>query len=136
MAPVGIAAAIITHGGRVLLIRRAAAEGALSWQFPAGKTEPGESVEDAAVREVLEETGVKVIATHVLGERIHPATAACVVYVACTLTGGVAHTASPREVAEARWVSPQEAEELTGGAIYEPVRRYLHQAAAGKTHPG
>jgi 8-oxo-dGTP diphosphatase len=50
MADPDIGAAVVTHGGQVLLIRRAVPEGTLSWQFPAGKIEPGESTEDAAVR--------------------------------------------------------------------------------------
>jgi 8-oxo-dGTP pyrophosphatase MutT (NUDIX family) len=53
---VPIAAAVIVVDGR--LFRRAVAEGALVWQFPAGKVEPGESAEDAAVREAGEETGL------------------------------------------------------------------------------
>jgi 8-oxo-dGTP diphosphatase len=68
-----VAAAVITSGGRVLLIRRAVAEGALSWQFPAGKTGPGESAQDTAVREAAEEAGVTVIARRMIGERVHPA---------------------------------------------------------------
>jgi 8-oxo-dGTP diphosphatase len=51
-----IAAAIIARGGSVLLVKRRASEGKLSWQFPAGAIEEGESPEDAAVREAREET--------------------------------------------------------------------------------
>jgi 8-oxo-dGTP diphosphatase len=129
----GIAAAVITYGARVLLIRRAVAEGALSWQFPAGKVLPGETAEEGAMREAAEETGVEVTVAQLLGERIHPGTGACIAYVACTVTGGTSRAASPREVAEVRWASPEEADELTGGTIYEPVRRYLREAtgAAG-----
>jgi 8-oxo-dGTP diphosphatase len=58
----GISAAIIVQDGRVLMIRRRVAEGELSWQFPAGGIEPGESPEDAAVRETAEETGLTVAA--------------------------------------------------------------------------
>ena len=36
-----VAAAVIVDGVRVLLVRRAVAEGRLLWQFPAGKAEPG-----------------------------------------------------------------------------------------------
>ena len=60
------------------LLRRAAAGGdelALihrikygDWTFPKGKLEPGEHVLEAAVREVAEETGVRVV----LGRRISP----------------------------------------------------------------
>jgi 8-oxo-dGTP diphosphatase len=38
-----IAAAVIVSNGRVLLVRRRVQEGRLSWQFPAGKVELGES---------------------------------------------------------------------------------------------
>ena len=39
----GIAAAIVVHEGRVLMVRRRVSEGQLSWQFPAGEVEPGEA---------------------------------------------------------------------------------------------
>ena len=39
-------------------------------EFPGGKCEPGESSEDCAVRECLEETGLSVTAEHLL-DRIH-----------------------------------------------------------------
>lgn len=43
-----VAAAVVVSNGRVLLVRRQIAEGELSWQFPAGKVEPGESDRQAA----------------------------------------------------------------------------------------
>jgi 8-oxo-dGTP diphosphatase len=127
----GIAAAVITYSARVLLIRRAVAEGALSWQFPAGKVLPGETAEEGAVREAAEEAGVEVTAARLLGERVHPGTGARVTYVACAAADGTARVASAREVAEVRWVSPEEADELTGGTVYEPVREYLRRVAGG-----
>src|SRR5438067_13378278 len=66
-----IAAAVIAHAGRVLLIRRASPEAALSWSFPAGKLEPGESAAEAAAREAMEEAGVTVEPLRLLGERQH-----------------------------------------------------------------
>jgi 8-oxo-dGTP diphosphatase len=56
------------------MVRRRVREGRLSWQFPAGEVEPGESRADAAVRETKEETGLEVTAVKLLGERLHPAT--------------------------------------------------------------
>jgi 8-oxo-dGTP pyrophosphatase MutT (NUDIX family) len=72
-ASAAVAAAVIVLDGRVLMVRRRVAEGQLSWQFPAGKIEPGESAEAAAVRETNEEVGITVEAVHHLGERVHPA---------------------------------------------------------------
>lgn len=65
----GIAAAIVVHEGRVLMVRRRVSEGQLSWQFPASEVEPGEAREAAAVRETQEETGLTVEAIQLLGER-------------------------------------------------------------------
>lgn len=50
----------LIHQGRVLAARRSAPpEVAGYWEFPGGKTEPGESQEQALERELLEELGVR-----------------------------------------------------------------------------
>jgi 8-oxo-dGTP diphosphatase len=59
-----VVGAAILRGGRVLAARRTApAEAAGRWEFPGGKVEPGESAEDAVVREVREELGCTVTLT-------------------------------------------------------------------------
>ncbi|WP_107774524.1 NUDIX hydrolase [Nocardioides sediminis] len=52
--------------GRVLLQLRGDRERAV-WSFPGGALELGESAEDAAVREVREETGLDVAVTELVG---------------------------------------------------------------------
>jgi 8-oxo-dGTP diphosphatase len=52
---------VVQRDGRVLLGRRGPnARAAGKWSFPAGFVERGEVVEDAAVREVREETGFEI----------------------------------------------------------------------------
>ncbi|KAF5990939.1 NUDIX domain-containing protein [Streptomyces mirabilis] len=120
-----IAGAVIVRAGRVLLIRRSAPAASLLWTFPSGKAEPGETARHAAAREALEEAGVVVEPVSLLGERVHPATGWPVAYVACRLLSGTAHTASPREVAEVRWVRLGEIPELVPGGLFAPVQAYL-----------
>lgn len=53
-----VAAAVIEREGAFLLTRRAeGAHLAGTWEFPGGKQESGESLEDALVRELREELG-------------------------------------------------------------------------------
>ena len=50
-----VAAAIIHENGRVFATQRGTGEMKDGWEFPGGKIEPGESPEEALVREIKEE---------------------------------------------------------------------------------
>ncbi|WP_411130234.1 NUDIX hydrolase [Streptomyces sp. x-19] len=126
----GIAAAIIVHEGRVLMVRRRVSEGKLSWQFPAGEVEPGETREDAAVRETKEETGLDVSAVKLLGERVHPATGRLMSYTACEVVSGTAHVADTEELAELAWVTHDQIPEYVPYGLFGPVQKYLNAALA------
>ena len=52
----------------VLVARRRAETGPLVWGLPKGHLEPGESSEEAAVREVQEETGLEAVIEERLGD--------------------------------------------------------------------
>ncbi|MGH3313493.1 MAG: NUDIX hydrolase [Streptomyces sp.] len=121
----GIAAAIVVHEGRVLMVRRRVSEGPLSWQFPAGEVESGEVREDAAVRETKEETGLEVTAVKSLGERIHPATGRLMSYTACEVVGGSAHVADTDELAELAWVTLAAIPQYVPYGLFDPVQQHL-----------
>ena len=59
-----IAAVIHDPRGNLLLQEKVSGEG---WSLPAGAIEPGESPEEAVIREVMEETGLAVTPTNILG---------------------------------------------------------------------
>lgn len=61
------AVTIISRGGKVLLVRRANQPGYGLWSVPGGYVDRGEVVEEAAVREVQEETGLEVEIDRLLG---------------------------------------------------------------------
>ena len=60
---------IVDADGRVLLLKRSRASknNAGTWEFPGGKTDPGETFDQALLREVNEETGLQISLEHVVG---------------------------------------------------------------------
>ncbi len=74
----GPATARLTHGvgvllfrdGKLLLGRRLSPHGRGSWSPPGGKTEPGETDEECARRELLEETGLAGAVPRVVAETV------------------------------------------------------------------
>jgi 8-oxo-dGTP diphosphatase len=120
-----IVAAIIVQDGKVLMVRRRVSEGTLSWQFPAGESESGETAEMTAIRETREETALDVKADKVLGERIHPATGRHMMYVACHVTGGAERVADEDEIAEVAWCGLNQLQTNVPTGLFKPVEDYL-----------
>lgn len=61
MNVIDVAAGLVFRNGRLLITQRPAG-GHLAglWEFPGGKTEPGETFEQALHRELMEELGIEV----------------------------------------------------------------------------
>ena len=71
-APQVAVGAVAIDGDRILLIRRGRGPAAGTWSIPGGRVELGETLHEAVVREVVEETGLRVVVERFLGwvERI------------------------------------------------------------------
>jgi 8-oxo-dGTP diphosphatase len=71
-------AAVIERDGNVLMVRERVQsapeqhDGPEYWTLPGGGIDPGEDPQDAIVREVLEEVGLKVLASHEVAEVPYP----------------------------------------------------------------
>lgn len=123
--PQPVVAAIVTSDQGVLVGKRN--DGKPPWTFIAGEIEPGESPEDAAVREVKEETGLLIEAGDVIGRRVHPKTGRTMVYMAAKPTRGTGiFVGDEEELAEVRWVSLAQADELMQPyGMFGPVHEHL-----------
>jgi len=99
--------AVVRDGaGRLLLIKRGHDPEAGRWSLPGGRIEPGETDEQALVREMREETGLTVRPGPLLGTVERPGPGGSVLDIrdyAATVTGG-ALTAGD-DAADARWVT-------------------------------
>lgn len=104
--------AVVVNGDSILLIRRGTPPGEGLWSVPGGRVQRGESLADAARRELLEETGLEgevgeaVGWTELIGRRRH--------YVVVDFWVTVAPDAVPTagtDATDAAWVALDELEE-------------------------
>ena len=61
--PIVAVGAVVIHEGKILLVKRGKPPSQNLWAIPGGKIRHGESMQSAAEREILEETGLTVKAT-------------------------------------------------------------------------
>jgi 8-oxo-dGTP diphosphatase len=108
-----VGAVIRDETGRLLMILRGHDPGRGLWSIPGGRIEPGETAEEAVVREVREETGLEVRCGPLLGTAELPGLAGAVVdirdYRAYPIAGSAAAPTAGDDAADVRWVSEAEA---------------------------
>lgn len=104
--------AAIFREGRLLLVRRARMPGKGLYSLPGGRVEFGETLEQAVVREVAEETALSIQIVGLAGRReVLPSVASAaghyvIMVFAARWAGGEPQLNG--ELDDARWISPDE----------------------------
>lgn len=65
-----VVCAIISNSPKILLTQIGSGSRAFEWEFPGGKIMPGETAEDAVVREIEEELNVEILITESMNSLI------------------------------------------------------------------
>lgn len=108
-----------------------------TWSIPGGRVEPGESLADACLREVVEETGVPVQLDGILRVEHTPSPSGArvrVVFLATPLGDTPPKSVADEESLQARWLSLEEIAKLPLRG--SDLRALLESVAAGRpTYP-
>lgn len=101
-----VVAAVVDRCGHYLITqRREQAVLGLMWEFPGGMVEPGESDEDALVRELRERLDAQGIIGKKIGERHHVYDSYDVDFALYSVTIDPAQKLYPKHVKDFRWVA-------------------------------
>jgi len=88
LGPKLVVGAIFELDGRIVLIQRSIEPGYGRWTFPGGFVERGEGAEQAAEREALEETGVEIEVTGIVGLYTYEGQVPAIAVFSARATGG------------------------------------------------
>ena len=117
--------AVVVEDDDLLLIRRGHGPAAGEWSVPGGRVEPGETLAEAVLRELEEETGVEGLCGPLLGwvERIEEDHHLVILDFTVTLLDRQEPVAGD-DALEAAWVPLAEVAELR---LVEGLAEFLHE---------
>ena len=108
MPIIDVGCAVISRGGKILIAQRKPGEFLSGfWEFPGGKREKGETIEDCLAREVYEELWIRIRPRQWLGitEHAYPGRTFRLHFYACDWISG---RPVKRDCLDFRWVFPFE----------------------------
>lgn len=105
---------LIENEGRYLLIQEADPKWKGKWYLPGGNVRPGETAEQGAKREVMEEAGCEVELTHVFFVKYHPGffNKKVSVFYCGKQLGDKLKTVPDKDSLGVRWVSYEELDNM------------------------
>ena len=109
---VEVAAALIWSGGRFMICQRPANKArGLLWEYVGGKVEPGETKEQALIRECREELGITVSVGDVFFDVVHEYPD---IKIHLTLFNASISSGTPTllEHNDMRWITPEEIDDF------------------------
>ncbi|MDQ6727584.1 MAG: NUDIX domain-containing protein [Actinomycetota bacterium] len=118
--------AVAVVDDRLLLIRRGHGPAAGEWSLPGGRVEGGETLAEAVVREVAEETGLEAVCDDLVGwvERIGEDHHFVIFdFLVTVLDGPDTEPAGGSDAAEAAWVALDEVSHLR---LTDGLAEFLH----------
>ena len=123
--PSVVAGTIPVLDGKIVLLRRGFPPAKGAWTFPAGFMETDETVEEAAVRETKEESGLDVKLDKLVGLFSYPRSSVVVVVYAASVIGG--QITVNREAPEIKTFLPSEIpwDELAFRSIEDALKLWL-----------
>lgn len=122
--PTVCAGSVVVHDGDLLLVRRGHGPAAGEWSVPGGRVEAGETVAEAVVRELREETGLEGICGPLIGwtERLDDDGHFVILDFEVTIFERQPPVAGD-DAAEACWVALHEVSEMN---LVEGLAEFLH----------
>ena len=117
---------LLTRNGSVLLVRRTRPPARNRWCVPGGFVDRGETLEAAAVREVLEETGLQTEVRSLYGLYSYSGYPVVVAIYDMEIRAGVL-IPNEDECSAARWFSPEEIpwDQLAFQSTVDAVRQWV-----------
>ena len=119
---VSVAGLVINDSGEILLVKSPRR----GWEYPGGLVEPGETLQDALIREIKEESGIEVKITGFIGLCKNIEKDSVNIDFCCKAVGGKLTTSD--ESTEVMWVNKEKALEMI---TFPLTRKRLEEMLSG-----
>jgi MOSC domain-containing protein YiiM len=121
---------VVSHGNAVLLARRRSSHGAGTWSTPGGPPREDETIEECALRELHEETGLVGAQPRLLGETVNHFPESGLIYrttfVGVAVASGVPRTCEPEKHEVWGWY----ARDALPAPLFGPVASFVDRRDA------